>query len=122
MTSGICSTARPAVGPNSMRSGSSISASRWSSRFCAAAASGASRRTQKRSRGLMALRLQIVERPAAEGGEAGAEDQARVGEVGVGDDALDDRGLRFLEVGGDQGVDQALVVRLGRAFHRLAVF
>src|SRR6185295_12126358 len=66
--------------------------------------------------------LQVMQRSAAEGREAGAEDEAGVGEVGVGDDALDDRGLRLLEVGGDQGVDQALVVRLRRAFHRLAVF
>src|SRR5882672_11798211 len=65
--------------------------------------------------------LQIVELPAAERGEAGAEDEAGVGEVGVGDDALDDRSLRLLEVGGDQGVDQALVVRPGLALGRLAV-
>src|ERR1700693_5661532 len=46
--------------------------------------------------------FQVVQRSAAERRETGAEDEPRVGEVGIGDDALGDDGLSFLEVGRDE--------------------
>src|SRR5712691_13106655 len=63
----------------------------------------------------------MVQRSAAEGRETGTEDESRVGEVGIGDDAFGDRRLSFLEVGCDE-----LLGEFGRnaaraAFARLAV-
>src|SRR3989442_10740725 len=39
--------------------------------------------------------LQVVQRPAAEGREAGTEDKARVDQIGFGDDAFLEHPLRF---------------------------
>src|SRR5687767_544642 len=66
-------------------------------------------------------RLYIVKRAAAERREPGAEDEPGVGQVGIGHDALVDRGLRLVQVGLDQRVDQRLVVRVGLALLRLSV-
>src|SRR5256885_6362881 len=63
---------------------------------------------------------EIVQRSAPERGEAGAEDQAGVGEVGVGDDAFLDRALRLGEIRRDQALDQLVPIGVALAFHRLA--
>src|SRR3954462_661423 len=65
---------------------------------------------------------EIVQRPAPERREAGAEDEAGVGEVGVGDDAFLDRALRLGEIGRDQPLDQLRPVGIALAFDRLAFF
>src|SRR5688572_21240745 len=65
--------------------------------------------------------LQIMERATAKWCETGAEDESRVGEVGIGDDALEDRGLSLLEIGSDQGVDEPFVIRPGRVLDGLAL-
>src|SRR5438876_5464936 len=57
--------------------------------------------------------LQIVQRPAAERREAGAEDQPRVGQIGVGDDAFLEHALRFCEVGVDQFLHQLGPIGIG---------
>src|SRR6188474_2651343 len=67
---------------------------------------------------LSALALQVVQRPAAERREAGAEDQAGVGEIGVLDDAFVHGRLGLVQVGLDQRVDQALVNRVRFALDR----
>src|SRR3954471_19711271 len=66
-------------------------------------------------------RLEVVQRSAAEGGEAGAEDEAGVDEIRVGDHAVGERRSRFSQIRLDQAVDQRLVVGVRLAFHRLAV-
>ena len=66
--------------------------------------------------------LQVVQRPAAERREAGAEDQARVGQVGVGDDALLDRLLRpRADTGSISASTSSWSTGSGCALHRLAV-
>ena len=65
--------------------------------------------------------FRIVQRPAAERREAGAEDQAGVDQVGVGDDALGEHRLGLVQVGLDQRVDQLLVIGIGLPLDRLAV-
>src|SRR5919198_2968567 len=45
---------------------------------------------------------EILQRPAAERGEPRAEDETRVREVRVGDDAFINRALRFREIGSDE--------------------
>src|SRR5258708_4889323 len=66
--------------------------------------------------------FQVVQRPAAERRKARSEDEARVGEIGVGDDALGDDGLRLLEIRPDQFLAQIGSRAAGPAFARLAVF
>src|SRR5205814_84628 len=66
-------------------------------------------------------RLDVVQRSAAERGEAGAEDEAGVDEIRVGDHAIGERGLRFSQIRLDQALDQRLVVGVGLAFYRLAI-
>src|SRR5436190_23532962 len=56
--------------------------------------------------------LEVMQRAAAEGGEAGAEDEPGVHEVGVGDDALLQHALRFLQVGLDQLFDELRPIRV----------
>src|SRR2546428_852351 len=65
--------------------------------------------------------FQVVQRPPAERRKARSEDKARVGEIGVGDDALDDDGLRLLEIRLDQFLAQIGSRAAGPAFARLAV-
>src|SRR5207244_6980469 len=65
---------------------------------------------------------EIIQRPAAERRESGAEYEARVGEIGIGDDAFGDDGLRFLEIRSDQFLAQIVSRAACPAFARLAVF
>src|SRR3954468_15932093 len=67
-------------------------------------------------------RSEIVQRPTAEGGEAGAEDEPRVDEIGVGDDAFLEHALRFHEIRVDQLVDELLAVAVRLALDGFAVF
>src|SRR6266496_894761 len=76
-----------------------------------------------RARSLSYLRMdfrtqgrEIIQRPAAERRESGAEDEA-----GVGDDAFGDDGLRLLEIRLDQFLAQIGSRAAGPAFARLAV-
>src|SRR5258708_16315353 len=65
---------------------------------------------------------EIVQRTAAERCKARAEDQAPIGQVGVGDDAFLDRALRFAQVRRDQPLDELRAVLVRPAFHRAALF
>src|SRR5438874_8613390 len=65
---------------------------------------------------------EIVQRPAAERREAGAEDEAGIGEIRVGDDAFLYGALRFREIRRDQLFDQLGPVWVGPALHRAALF
>src|SRR3954468_217129 len=71
--------------------------------------------------GSLSTTLQEMQRSAAERGEAGAENQAGVHQVRVGDDPFGEHGLRFLQVRLDQRVDQFLVVLAGLAFLRFSI-
>src|SRR3954463_10850916 len=62
---------------------------------------------------------EIVQRSASERREAGAEDQAGVGEVGIGDDAFLDRALGLGQIRRDQPLDQLRPIGIAPAFHRL---
>src|SRR6266511_1470107 len=64
---------------------------------------------------------EIIQRPSSERRKARSEDEARVGEIGVGDDALGDDGLRLLEIRLDQFLAQIGSRAAGPAFARLAV-
>src|SRR5688572_23069183 len=71
--------------------------------------------------GSFSTRLYIVKRPAAERGEARAEDEPGVGEVGVGDHAVGDRGLRLAQVRIDERIDERLVIAVRLSFHGFSV-
>src|SRR5258706_1827364 len=64
---------------------------------------------------------EVIERPAAERREAGAEDESGVDQVGVADDALGEHRLRLREVRLDERVDERLVVRARLALHGLVL-
>ena len=66
------------------------------------------------------LRLRVVQRPAAERREAGAEDRAGVDQIRIGDDAIGKRRLRLGDERPDQTVRQARRNRPRRALLRLA--
>src|SRR5262245_16267819 len=65
---------------------------------------------------------EVVQRPAAERREAGAEDETGVDQLGVRDDALGEHGLRLGDIRLDQRLDELLVPSAGLAFHRLVLF
>src|SRR3954471_14714259 len=65
---------------------------------------------------------EIVQRPAAEWREARAEDEPRVGEIRVRDDAFLKRALRFAQVRRDQLLNPLGPVLVRPAFHRAALF
>ena len=62
-----------------------------------------------------------MQRSAAERREAGAEYRAGIDQIGVGDDALGQRRLRFVHEWPDQAVGETLGHGAGRALLRLAV-
>src|SRR5512140_2707574 len=55
-----------------------------------------------------------IDRAAAMGREAGAEDDAGIAEVGIGDDAFAHARDRFVERGHDHAISERLEVRGGR--------
>src|SRR3954466_10301499 len=63
----------------------------------------------------------VVERPAAEWREPGAEDEPGVDEIRLGHDALVEHALRLGEIRTDQLLDELGAIRIGRAFLRLAI-
>ena len=65
--------------------------------------------------------LQVMERSAAEGGEAGAEDEPGVDEIRIGDDAFLQHAFGFLEIRLDQLLDELGTVRVRLALNGLAV-
>src|ERR1043165_1597093 len=111
---------RPATVPPAMSTCDMIQPPKMSPFWFASAGIGMTRSAGCLSCGSFSM-LQIMERPAAERGEAGAEDEACVGQVRVGDDALRDRRLRLVEVGRDQLVDELPVVGVRPPLLRLAV-
>src|SRR5262245_48217614 len=72
-------------------------------------------------RGLGLARGEVMERTAAEGREAGAEDEAGVDQLGVGHDAFGEHRLGLGHVGLDQRVDERLFVGARLALHRLVL-
>src|SRR5262249_59060322 len=72
------------------------------------------------SRGSVVGTRRIVQRAAPEGGEAGAEDRSGVDQVGVGNDMVGKRGLRFGDEVTDQAIDEPRGYSTGRPFRRLA--
>src|SRR3954463_8494956 len=65
--------------------------------------------------------LHKMERAAAEGGEAGAEDEAGVDEIRVGDDPFLQHALGFIEIGREELLAASGPVCVRRGLHRLAV-
>ena len=65
--------------------------------------------------------LQIMQRPAAERREAGAEDEARVDQIGFGDDAFLQHALCLRQIGSDELLHELRPIRIGLALHRSAV-
>src|SRR5258708_26632433 len=63
----------------------------------------------------------VVERPAAERREAGAEDEARVDKICLRHDAFVEYALRLGEIRPDQLLDELRTRGIGRALLRLAV-
>src|SRR6185295_16710339 len=100
---------RPASTPPAMSTCDMIQPPKMSPFWFASAGIGMTRNVACLPSGSFSMR-QVVERTAAERCEPGSKDEPRGGEVGVGDDAFGDRGLRFVQVRRDQLVDQLLVV------------
>src|SRR3954462_13709403 len=95
---------RPARVPPAMSTCAMIQPPKMSPFWFASAGIGMTRSAGCLPSGSFSM-LQVVQRPAAERREAGAEDQAGVGEVRIGDDAFRDRALGFVQVRRDQLVD-----------------
>src|SRR4051794_10106029 len=96
---------RPASVPPAMSTCAMIQPPKMSPFWFASAGIGMTRSAGCLPSGSFSM-LQVVQRPAAERREAGAEDEARIGEVRIGDDAFGDGGLCLVQVGGDQLVDE----------------
>src|SRR5919106_722409 len=113
---------RPAAVPPAMSTCAMIQPPKMSPFWLASAGIGITRRAGIFPSGsCSSTRLHIVQRAAAERCEAGAEDEARVHEIRVGDDALGEHRFGLSQIRLDQGVDERLVVGVGLAFDRLAV-
>src|SRR6185436_8316435 len=109
---------RPASVPPAMSTCDMIQPPKMSPFWFASAGIGMTRSAGTFPSGSFSSMLHIVQRPAAERGEAGAEDEARVDEVGLGDDALLQHLLRFLQVRRDELLDEIRPVGVGRALLR----
>src|SRR2546428_4808815 len=64
--------------------------------------------------------LQVMQRPAAEGREAGSEEGPRIAEIRFGDDAFLEHALRFGEAWRDQFLHELGPIRIGLPLLRLA--
>src|SRR5205814_6071076 len=106
---------RPARTPPAMSTCDMIQPPKMSPFWFASAGIGMTRSVACLPSGSFSM-LQIMQGPAAEWCETRPEDEAGIGEVGIGDDALGHRGLGFVQVRRDQLVDELLVVRVGLAF------
>src|SRR3954454_22373125 len=100
---------RPATVPPATSTCAMIQPPKMSPFWFASAGIGMTRSAGCLPSGSLSMR-EIVPRSAPGRREAGAEDQACVGEVAVGDDALLERALRLGEIGRDQPLDQLLPV------------
>src|SRR5919205_779885 len=96
---------RPATVPPATSTCAMIQPPKISPFWFASAGIGTTRRAGNLPSGRLSM-LQIMQRPAAERCETGAEDQSGVDQLGVGDDALVERALRLGEVRVDQAVDE----------------
>src|SRR5262245_21239711 len=67
------------------------------------------------------LRSDVLQRPPSERREPGAEDEPGIDQIGIGDDALAQHRLGFLQVRLDHLLHQRLVERVGLALHRLSI-
>src|SRR4029079_3678270 len=111
---------RPATGPPAMSTCDMIQPPKMSPFWFASAGIGMTRSAGCLPSGSFSM-LQVMERPAAEGGEARAEDEAGVDEIRIGHDAFLQRALGFLEIGPDQLLDELRAIRVRLPLHRFAV-
>src|SRR4051812_14386746 len=111
---------RPAIVPPAMSTCDMIQPPKMSPFWFASAGIGMTRSAGCLPSGSFSM-LQVMKRSAAEGGEAGAEDEAGVDEIRVGDDAFLQHALGFLEIRLDQLVDELRTVCVRLALHGLAV-
>src|SRR4051812_4390992 len=112
---------RPASVPPATSTCAMIQPPKMSPFWFASAGIGMTRSAGSLPSGSFSMR-EIVQRPATERREAGAEDESGVGEIGVGDDALVDGALRLAEVRRDQLLDELRTVRIRRSFDGAALF
>src|SRR2546423_10074221 len=96
---------RPASVPPAMSTCAMIQPRKMSPFWFASAGIGMTRNAGCLCSGSFSMR-NVVERPAAERREAGAEDEACVDEIGLSDDTLVEHALRLGEVGADQLLDE----------------
>src|SRR4051812_7504703 len=111
---------RPASVPPAMSTCDMIQPPKMSPFWFASAGIGMTRSAGCLPSGSFSI-LQIMQRTAAEGGEAGAEDEAGVDQIGIGDDAFLQHALRFAQVRLDQLLDELGSVRVRLALDRFAV-
>src|SRR5688572_18098343 len=113
---------RPATVPPAMSTCAMIQPPKMSPFWLASAGIGITRSAGTFPSGsLSSTCIYIVKRAAAERGEAGAEDEAGIDEVGIGHDAFCEYGFRLAQVGLDQRVDHGLVIGVGLPLDRLVV-
>src|SRR5687768_13557901 len=89
--------------------------------WLASAGIGMTRNAGSLPSGSLSTRLEVMDRSAAERREAGAEDEPRVHEVGVGHDAFAQHGLGLSQVRLDQLVDELRIIGVRLSLHRLAI-
>src|SRR5438477_7371664 len=111
---------RPATTPPAMSTCDMIQPPKMSPFWFASAGIGMTRSAGSFPSGSFSM-LQIVQRPAAERREAGAEDQPGVDQIGLADDAFLEHALRFGQVRGDQLLHQVGSIRVGLTLHRSCV-
>src|SRR4051812_3795045 len=111
---------RPATVPPAMSTCDMIQPPKMSPFWFASAGIGMTRSAGCLSWGSFSM-LEVMQRAAAERREAGAEDEAGVDEIGVGDESFLQHALGFLQVRLDQLVYELLPISVGLAFDRFAV-
>src|SRR3954463_804200 len=111
---------RPASVPPAMSTCAMIQPPKMSPFWFASAGIGMTRSAGCLSAGSLSMR-DVVQRPAAERGEASAEDKSCIDEIRLGHDALVEHALRLNEVGTDQLLDELRPIGIGRLLLRLAI-
>src|SRR5258708_20689436 len=106
---------RPATAPPAMSTCDMIQPPKMSPFWFASAGIGRTRSAGCLS-GSFSMR-EVMQRPAAERREAGAEDESGVDQVGLCADAFLQHALRFGEVSGDQLLHQAAPIRAPPSLH-----
>src|SRR3954470_16986285 len=111
---------RPASVPPATSTCAMIQPPKMSPFWFASAGIGMTRSAGCLSAGSFSMR-DVVQWPAAERREAGAEDEARIDEIRLRDDALVEHAPGFGEVGPDQLLDELRTVGIGRRLLRLTI-